>query len=241
MGITKSSQEYDSIQDQIRQIVDFLQTARNGKRLRQRDIEEMCGLPQATISKIEKGDTSPTLTTLLKYANALGLTVCFKSLEKCPAALLTVENFRSTSLPDGADVKLLTAKANRLIQRYEAYLEHVEYGTSNVPSVEMYASALLEHAKDYDFYACFPDPAMPLHLVLKTLGLDERKDYISQVYPLSGIPVNSLRIVSYLNWAAKKLMTERGLDQESAVEQIRDLYRNNSLDLAWCEAPERPE
>jgi DNA-binding XRE family transcriptional regulator len=51
-----------------------LASARKAKNITQQDIQDKTGLPQQSISRIEKGTTqkqSPTLRTLLKYIDAI--------------------------------------------------------------------------------------------------------------------------------------------------------------------------
>ena len=52
-----------------------LATARKANNITQHDIQILTGLPQQSISRIEKGTAqrqSPTLRTLLKYVDAIG-------------------------------------------------------------------------------------------------------------------------------------------------------------------------
>ena len=52
-----------------------LSRARKTKNITQQEIQNKTGLPQQSISRIEKGTTqkqSPTLRTLLKYVDAIG-------------------------------------------------------------------------------------------------------------------------------------------------------------------------
>lgn len=55
------------ISDMIRQ--------RSAMGLSQRDLAEMCGIPQSTIGRIETGKITPRLDTLLKILGQLGLTL----------------------------------------------------------------------------------------------------------------------------------------------------------------------
>ena len=63
-----------------------LSEARKAKNITQQEIQNMTGLPQQSISRIEKGTAqkqSPTLRTLLKYVDAIGceLTITQKQCE----------------------------------------------------------------------------------------------------------------------------------------------------------------
>ena len=65
-----------------------LRNARVSRHLTQQQIAEKAGLSAATISSIETGDGSPTLRSLIRYANALGYG--FK-LRKCDTNEPTAE------------------------------------------------------------------------------------------------------------------------------------------------------
>ena len=49
--------------------------ARRERGLTQRQLEELCGIKQPQIARIEKGETSPRLDTFLKVLGALGKTL----------------------------------------------------------------------------------------------------------------------------------------------------------------------
>lgn len=234
MNPTNINIGHDEISDQIQRLAQVLSTRRISQGLRQRDVEETCKLPQATISRIERG-TFTTIVTLLKYANALGLTLNLIPLDTYHL-FITEEAFPDDKIPDGASRRLLALKANELVQRYITYYDHA---LDDLPSPREYANLLLENPADFEFYMRFPDSATPLVTVLNELGLSDRRDYINAVY-LKFIPVNSSRICAFLNWKMKRLMDEQGMDQESAVEQIRKMWYSKSQELAWCEAPQRP-
>ena len=60
---------------------------RKANKITQQELQERTGLPQQSISRIEKGTTikqSPTLRTLLKYIDAIGyeLTLVQKSIQE---------------------------------------------------------------------------------------------------------------------------------------------------------------
>ncbi|WP_367228733.1 helix-turn-helix domain-containing protein [Succinivibrio sp.] len=48
--------------------------------LSQRELAELCGLPQSSITRIESGKTSPNLSTLLKILRKLGLRFSINSV-----------------------------------------------------------------------------------------------------------------------------------------------------------------
>ena len=57
----------------ISQIVGAMIERRHDLNLSQRDLAEMCGLPQSSVARIESGKTTPNLTTLLIIFRELGL------------------------------------------------------------------------------------------------------------------------------------------------------------------------
>ena len=62
-----------------------LAAARKAKRITQQEIKNMTGLPQQSISRIEKGTAqkqSPTLRTLLKYVDAIGYELTIQQIPK---------------------------------------------------------------------------------------------------------------------------------------------------------------
>lgn len=48
---------------------------RNALGLSQRDLADMCGIPQSSVARIESMTTTPNLATLLKIMRPLGLTL----------------------------------------------------------------------------------------------------------------------------------------------------------------------
>lgn len=59
--------------DQTRQIIDKLVAARKDQGLRQIDVANTMGVGQPSISELERGETNPRLSTLIKYAEAIGV------------------------------------------------------------------------------------------------------------------------------------------------------------------------
>ena len=55
-----------------------LRDARASKHLTQNELSAISGLSITTISNIEQGDGSPTLRSLIRYANAVGYTLKIK-------------------------------------------------------------------------------------------------------------------------------------------------------------------
>ena len=59
----------------VSQIVGAMIERRHDLNLSQRDLAEMCGLPQSSVARIESGKTTPNLTTLLIIFRELGLSL----------------------------------------------------------------------------------------------------------------------------------------------------------------------
>lgn len=56
--------------------------ARKQKRITQKQLEEMCGVRQPVIARMETGTSSPNLDTVLKILGALGKTLYVGNIEK---------------------------------------------------------------------------------------------------------------------------------------------------------------
>lgn len=72
----------DVIQDQIDDLIFHLIKTRKKNKITQMKLSQMSGVPQTTISRIESFSTVPTLSVLLKIANALELSLIFDSNRK---------------------------------------------------------------------------------------------------------------------------------------------------------------
>ena len=57
-----------------------LVNARKERGISQRKLEELCGVRQPIIARMEKGVTSPQIDTVLKVLAALGKTLCIKKI-----------------------------------------------------------------------------------------------------------------------------------------------------------------
>ena len=62
-------------------IIGELIKARNEKHISQRELEQLSGVKQPVISRMEAGDTSPQLDTVLKVLAPLGKTLAVVPLE----------------------------------------------------------------------------------------------------------------------------------------------------------------
>jgi len=62
-------------------IISELIDARNEKNISQRELEHLSGVKQPVISRMEAGETSPQLDTVLKVLGALGKTLAIVPLE----------------------------------------------------------------------------------------------------------------------------------------------------------------
>ena len=59
--------------DELTNIVSAMIDKRNALGISQRELAELCGLPQSSIARIESGRITPKLDTLLKIIHPLGL------------------------------------------------------------------------------------------------------------------------------------------------------------------------
>jgi transcriptional regulator with XRE-family HTH domain len=87
-----------------------LRELRESKGLSQGDIERRSGLLRSYISRVEGGYTAPSLSTLEKFAKALGVE---------PYQLIYVGSGRPTS-PKVPDQTGLSASAKRLVKLFES-------------------------------------------------------------------------------------------------------------------------
>lgn len=62
----------EDIEEQAR-IISAIIEQRNALGLSQRDLAEMCGVPQSSVARIESFQTTPNLATLLKIVRSLGM------------------------------------------------------------------------------------------------------------------------------------------------------------------------
>lgn len=58
-----------------------IREARRAQGISQRALAETCGLPCPSLSNIETGKGNPTVGTLVRIGNVLGLTLAFNQLE----------------------------------------------------------------------------------------------------------------------------------------------------------------
>ena len=66
------TREIIDIEEQAR-IIGTIIEQRNTLKLSQRDLADICGIPQSSVARIESFQTTPNLGTLLKICRALGL------------------------------------------------------------------------------------------------------------------------------------------------------------------------
>lgn len=67
-----SGRDLTEIEEQAK-IISTVIEQRNALGLSQRDLAELCGIPQSSVARIESFQTTPNLATLLKILRALGL------------------------------------------------------------------------------------------------------------------------------------------------------------------------
>lgn len=68
----QSKREIDEIEE-LAAIVSAIIEQRNSMGLSQRDLAELCGIPQSSVARIETFKTSPNIETLIKIMQPLGL------------------------------------------------------------------------------------------------------------------------------------------------------------------------
>lgn len=64
--------EWNNIQPEL-QIIDALIEARKSKKITQKQLSEITGIAQGDISKLENGSANPSVKTLQRLANGLGM------------------------------------------------------------------------------------------------------------------------------------------------------------------------
>lgn len=69
---SSSRRDLMEIEEQAK-IISAVIEQRNALGLSQRDLAELCGIPQSSVARIESFQTTPNLATLLKICRALGL------------------------------------------------------------------------------------------------------------------------------------------------------------------------
>lgn len=73
--------EWDALEPEY-QIIKAMLNARNEKDMTQRELADITGIPQADISRIENGNANPSLKTLQRLAEGMGMKL---KLEFVPA------------------------------------------------------------------------------------------------------------------------------------------------------------
>ncbi|MBQ9879718.1 MAG: helix-turn-helix transcriptional regulator [Clostridia bacterium] len=68
----KTKQEIEEIEG-LAAIVSSIIEKRNAMGLSQRDLAELCGMPQSSVARIETYKTTPNVDTLIKIMQPLGL------------------------------------------------------------------------------------------------------------------------------------------------------------------------
>ena len=69
--------EWNNIQPEL-QIIDALIEARKAKKITQKQLSEITGIAQGDISKLENGSANPSIKTLQRLANGLGMMFSIK-------------------------------------------------------------------------------------------------------------------------------------------------------------------
>ena len=72
-SIDKQSKKDMEATEELAAIVSAIIEKRNSMGLSQRDLADLCGIPQSSVARIETYKTTPTLNTLIKMMAPLGL------------------------------------------------------------------------------------------------------------------------------------------------------------------------
>ena len=68
----KTARDVEEIEEQAK-IISAIVEQRNELGISQRELAELCGIPQSSVARIESFQTTPNLATLLKLLRPLGL------------------------------------------------------------------------------------------------------------------------------------------------------------------------
>ena len=90
------------------QLMKELTAARKEKKMTQKQLGDLCGLPQSAIARIEKGENSPSIATVTKVLSALGKRLCivittlYDVSRHSPASTLSIPRASAApSIPNG--------------------------------------------------------------------------------------------------------------------------------------------
>lgn len=78
---TEFKKEYDSLEVEY-QLITMLLEAREQRKITQSDLSKVTGIAQGDISKIEKGSANPSLKTLKRLADGLGMNLKIEFVNK---------------------------------------------------------------------------------------------------------------------------------------------------------------
>lgn len=81
MKNSEFKKEWDALEPEY-QIIKAMLDARNEKSITQKQLADLTGIPQADISRLENGNANPSLRTLQRLANGMGMRL---KLEFVPA------------------------------------------------------------------------------------------------------------------------------------------------------------
>ena len=72
-GVDEKSKKEMEEMEELASIVSAIIDKRNEMGLSQRDLAELCGIPQSSVARIETFKTTPNIDTLIKILQPLGL------------------------------------------------------------------------------------------------------------------------------------------------------------------------
>lgn len=93
-------------------IINTIKKRRIELNVSQKEVAEMCGIPQSTIGRIESGSTNPTLSTLHKICNVLGLDITIQEDSSLLSNLFLIDPSKRAQVREC--VKIATANSDIL-------------------------------------------------------------------------------------------------------------------------------
>ena len=77
--------EWDALEPEF-QVIQAMLQGRKANNLTQKQLAEKTGITQADISRLENGESNPSLNTLKKLAEGLGMTLKLEFIPKSPVS-----------------------------------------------------------------------------------------------------------------------------------------------------------
>lgn len=115
--MTDDSTKERSAEDKI--LGQKMREIRNGKKIPLKRVAEKAGVSESFISQVERGIVSPSVASLRRICDALGITVSslfYTMTEARPSRLVKVNERRMNFRPDGSEHFLLTPEFSSKLQ-----------------------------------------------------------------------------------------------------------------------------